>query len=242
MSKRRTPRPAPPIRQPVEAGGPSFRLDRLDFTLLAGLLLLTTAVFVRMLGFESVSIDRFVYGSDNPRLVQGLSLDAVEWAFSNDYNYWQPLAYISHMADFQFFGQHLAGHYAVNLFWHLTNAALLYRVVPLCDRRALEKRRRCRPVRHSSVARGARCLAGFPQGCAQHIFSVPHHHRLFFLVEEALVDSIRVHTRSILAGPDDQAYFGGRALSCSVWTGGRFEEFAQSIVHFPWSLKRSPFS
>jgi len=79
-----------------------------------------------MIGFESVSIDQNIYGATNPNLIHGLTWDGLAWAFSSNYNYWQPIAYVSHMVDFQLFGQNLAGHYAVNLLWHMANTAALY--------------------------------------------------------------------------------------------------------------------
>ncbi len=111
-----------PPRPPPAAPG----LNRLDFTLLAALLFITAALFSRMIGFESVSIDQSIYGATNPNLIHGLTWDGLAWAFSSNYNYWQPLAYVSHMVDFQLFGQNLAGHYVVNLLWHLANTASLY--------------------------------------------------------------------------------------------------------------------
>ena len=114
---KRTP-PRPPPAAPV--------LNRLDFSLLAALLFITVALFAKMVGFESVSIDQNIYGATNPNLIHGLTWDGLAWAFSSNFNYWQPLAYVSHMVDFQLFGQNLAGHYVVNLFWHLANTALLY--------------------------------------------------------------------------------------------------------------------
>jgi protein O-mannosyl-transferase len=115
---KRTPPPRPPPPAPV--------LNRLDVTLLAALLLITAALFAKMIGFESVSIDQNIYGATNPNLLHGLTWDGLAWAFSSNYNYWQPIAYVSHMVDFQLFGQNLAGHYAVNLLWHMANTAALY--------------------------------------------------------------------------------------------------------------------
>jgi tetratricopeptide (TPR) repeat protein len=42
---------------------------------------------------------------------------------------WHPLAWVSHMVDVQFFGLNPAGHHAVNLLLHITNAILLFLVL-----------------------------------------------------------------------------------------------------------------
>jgi tetratricopeptide (TPR) repeat protein len=127
-TKRGTPRPlsrASSTAKPPATPTPPV-LSRPDLIPLAVLLLITIALFARMLGFESVTIDQKIYGYTNPNLVHGLTLDGLTWAFTSTYNYWQPLAYVSHLIDFQLFGQQLAGHYAVNLFWHLANISSLY--------------------------------------------------------------------------------------------------------------------
>lgn len=95
----------------------------------AGLLLaaLTTAVFGRVASHGFVCFDDNFYVTENPFVRGGLGLDGLRWAFFTDNgNYWHPLAIVSHMLDVQLFGLDPAGHHAVSVLLHLAAVLVLF--------------------------------------------------------------------------------------------------------------------
>jgi len=67
------------------------------------------------------------YVTQNHFILQGLSFGNVLWAFrATVMANWHPLAWVSHMADVQFFGLHAAGHHATSLLLHMVNVVLLF--------------------------------------------------------------------------------------------------------------------
>jgi tetratricopeptide (TPR) repeat protein len=96
---------------------------------LAAPLALVVAVFVlyaRTAGHEFVEYDTTIYLTANPRVLSGLSLDNVRWAFSNfQAANWHPLTWLSHMLDVELFGLSPAGHNLENAGWHAANTLLV---------------------------------------------------------------------------------------------------------------------
>jgi protein O-mannosyl-transferase len=83
---------------------------------------------VRDAGF--VQLDDPVYVSENPRLGDGLTLDAIAWAFTTFTNAnWHPLTWLSHLIDVQLFGLNPGGHHLTNLALHTANGVLLFFVL-----------------------------------------------------------------------------------------------------------------
>ncbi|MDZ7832236.1 MAG: tetratricopeptide repeat protein [Desulfobacterales bacterium] len=68
--------------------------------------------------------------TENPHVKQGLSWDNLKWAFhpekSSEFGYWQPVTWLSHMADCQLFGVRADMHHLANLCFHLLNIFLLF--------------------------------------------------------------------------------------------------------------------
>ncbi len=56
----------------------------------------------------------------------GLTWNAVEWAFTCTDRYYQPLARLSHVLDYQIWGKNAAGHHATSVVVHALNAALVF--------------------------------------------------------------------------------------------------------------------
>src|SRR5580698_9887274 len=56
----------------------------------------------------------------------GLSLTAVKWAFTTTERYYHPLPRLSHVLDYQIWGENAAGHHASSVVLHALNAALLF--------------------------------------------------------------------------------------------------------------------
>src|SRR5690242_11841734 len=74
--------------------------------------------------------DDNTYLLTNSHVSNGLTWQGVGWALTSiSYSNWYPLTWISHMLDFQFFGNNPAGHHFTNLLFHAINAILLFVVL-----------------------------------------------------------------------------------------------------------------
>ena len=92
--------------------------------LLAAIVLI---VFSQTLQHEFVNYDDGQYVYDNPRIVSGLSLDGIQWAFTHVHGgNWHPLTTISHMLDCQLFGLQPWEHHMTNVLLHLLAAVFLF--------------------------------------------------------------------------------------------------------------------
>jgi len=98
-----------------------------DWALAAFLALTVIVVYGRSTRNGFVDFDDGVYVTHNEHVQAGLNWQNVGWAFrSIEAANWHPLTWISHMADFQVFGMHPAGHHAVSVALHAINAVLLF--------------------------------------------------------------------------------------------------------------------
>jgi FKBP-type peptidyl-prolyl cis-trans isomerase/Tfp pilus assembly protein PilF len=95
-----------------------------------GLFLGTLLIFSRAVSGDFVDCDDPDYVSRNLHVQGGLSGAGMRWAFTTDTaGNWHPLTWISHMLDWQFFGNNPHGHHATNIFWHALNAVLAFLVL-----------------------------------------------------------------------------------------------------------------
>jgi protein O-mannosyl-transferase len=56
----------------------------------------------------------------------GLTWNAVKWAFTTTAPYYQPLPRLSHVLDYQIWGKNAAGHHATSVLLHALNAVLVF--------------------------------------------------------------------------------------------------------------------
>ncbi len=56
----------------------------------------------------------------------GLTWNAVKWAFTTTDPYYHPLPRLSHVLDYQIWGRNAAGHHATSVFLHALNAAFVF--------------------------------------------------------------------------------------------------------------------
>lgn len=90
--------------------------------LIAGIL----AIYGPSVGFDFVNLDDPQYVYSNPIVEQGLTWHGVRWAFSTfECGNWNPLVWLSHMADCQLFDLRAGGHHAINVLLHAANSVLL---------------------------------------------------------------------------------------------------------------------
>lgn len=97
------------------------------------LALITLGIFAQTFSFKFLNFDDDLFISENPRLTQGLSAQAIAWAFSanlirDDTNaeYWEPLTLLSRLADVQFSGLNAGAHHRTNVLLHLAAGLALF--------------------------------------------------------------------------------------------------------------------
>jgi tetratricopeptide (TPR) repeat protein len=77
-----------------------------------------------------VDLDDPSYVSKNEHVAAGLTWDGVRWAFTQTTGgNWNPMTWLSHMADGQLFGLQPRGHHLMNVGWHAVNSVLLFLVL-----------------------------------------------------------------------------------------------------------------
>jgi len=70
------------------------------------------------------------YLTQNPGVARGLTRAGLRWALTTDHDgNWQPLTWISHMADVTLFGLEPRGHHLTSLLLHAANTGLLFLVL-----------------------------------------------------------------------------------------------------------------
>ncbi len=101
-----------------------------SFWICLALTLASVAVYCQVGSYEFVNYDDPPYVSENSNIQHGITLKAVEWAFTSGYAAnWHPLTWLSHMLDWQLFGSNAGGHHLTNLIFHIANALLLFLVL-----------------------------------------------------------------------------------------------------------------
>ena len=72
-------------------------------------------------------IDDDDYVSSNPRVKEGLSWEAAQWAFTTYHAAnWHPLTWLSHQADWSIYGSFAGGHHLTNLLLHAVNTLFVF--------------------------------------------------------------------------------------------------------------------
>jgi protein O-mannosyl-transferase len=90
------------------------------------LALITLALYFPALDHGFVEYDDQQYVTDNPHVQAGLTWRGFVWAFGFHAGNWHPLAWLSHMADAQFFGARAWGHHLTSILLHTANTLLLF--------------------------------------------------------------------------------------------------------------------
>ena len=94
------------------------------------LILLTHLVFFPVVTFHFLNYDDGPYVHDNPMVCRGLSREGLVWAWTTFHaGNWHPLTWLSHMLDWQLFGDRPGLHHYVNLVLHLANTVGLFLVL-----------------------------------------------------------------------------------------------------------------
>ena len=103
---------------------------RLEIVICVVLVAVTLAIFWPVRNHEFVDFDDSRYVSENLHVAKGLTWDGIGWAFTTTYaEFWHPVTWLSHMLDYQMFGDNPSGHHLTNLVLHLANTVLLFLVL-----------------------------------------------------------------------------------------------------------------
>ena len=103
--------------------------ERPRYIFLVSLLLTiaTIALYWPVGSHPFVAYDDTFYVVDNPNVTAGLSWNAARWAFTTFHaGNWHPLAWVSHMLDWQLYGAKAWGHHLTNVLLHAANTVLLF--------------------------------------------------------------------------------------------------------------------
>jgi tetratricopeptide (TPR) repeat protein len=100
---------------------------RLRFGILAALVVLTVAVYLRAATCGFLWGDDDWYVTANPHVQAGLSLAGVQWAFTTPGPpYWHPMTWLSLQLDYQLYGLHPGGYHLTNVLLHAANTVVLF--------------------------------------------------------------------------------------------------------------------
>jgi len=98
-----------------------------NFWIYIALALATAAIYCRICSYDFVIYDDPDYAYENPNIQAGITIHSIEWAFTAGHSAnWHPLTWLSHMLDWQLFGNNAGGHHIVNLVFHIANTLLLF--------------------------------------------------------------------------------------------------------------------
>ncbi|MBT3921641.1 MAG: tetratricopeptide repeat protein [Nitrospina sp.] len=90
----------------------------------------TFAVYSQVQDHEFINYDDPDYVTNNLHVKKGLTRDSVIWAFTTfNHANWFPMTWLSHMLDFQIYGENPKGHHLTSLFFHIVNALLLFLIL-----------------------------------------------------------------------------------------------------------------
>ena len=90
----------------------------------------TLGVFWPVTGHDFISCDDPAFVTLNAHVLKGLNWANVGWAFSTTfYDYYHPLAWLSHMTDVELFGMKPGWHHLTSLLLHVANTLLLFQVL-----------------------------------------------------------------------------------------------------------------
>jgi Flp pilus assembly protein TadD len=91
------------------------------------LCIITLICYWPVVTHDFVNVDDQDYVTRNPHVQAGLTSSAVVWAFGTGYFCsWQPLTWISHILDCQFYGLNPGGHHLTSLLFHVADTLLVF--------------------------------------------------------------------------------------------------------------------
>ena len=90
----------------------------------------TFSVYLQVKDHEFIDYDDKAFISQNSNIKSGLSKESVVWAFTTTLSgSWEPITWLSHILGYQLYGSSSKNHHLINVFFHITNAVLLFIVL-----------------------------------------------------------------------------------------------------------------
>ena len=97
------------------------------WAVVAVLFLGTVLLFARATGNGFLNYDDPDYVTANEHVKAGVTAAGLRWAFfSGDVSYWHPVTWVSHMVDWQLYGDRPAGHHTTSVAWHAVTAVMAW--------------------------------------------------------------------------------------------------------------------
>ncbi len=94
------------------------------------LAIIIAVVYAPVASFEFVNWDDDQYIVENPRVLGGLTLENIGWAFTTTHvANWHPLTWLSHQLDCTLWGSRPGPAHVENVLWHMLNSWLVIRVL-----------------------------------------------------------------------------------------------------------------
>jgi Tfp pilus assembly protein PilF len=91
------------------------------------LIILVLAAYWNVQYYEFVNYDDSLYVYDNYRIRSGINIENLIYAFTDVHTgHWHPLTILSHMLDWQLFGDNAGGHHWTSVIIHILNTLLLF--------------------------------------------------------------------------------------------------------------------
>ena len=91
------------------------------------LIILTLGVYWPVQNYEFINYDDNIYVTDNYHTQSGLTLKSIIETFKDtNTGLWHPLTLMSHMLDWELFGNNAGGHHWTNVIIHIFNTVLLF--------------------------------------------------------------------------------------------------------------------
>jgi len=100
------------------------------FCIYIALAIATIGAFESVRHNDFIDLDDNLYVAENPNIKDGLTYQAIRWAFTKTYAaFWHPLTMVSYIIDYQLFGLNPAGYHITSLLLHIANTLLLFGVL-----------------------------------------------------------------------------------------------------------------
>ena len=94
------------------------------------LAVVTIALYWPVHGYDFINFDDVDYVRGNPRVLAGLTLASVTWAFTTLLgSFWIPLTWLSFMLDSQLYGTGPGGYHVTNALLHVASSVLLFEIL-----------------------------------------------------------------------------------------------------------------
>ncbi len=95
--------------------------------IILALLVFILAVYWQVQGFDFINYDDQLYVTHNFRIQDEITPGSISAAFTDTHTgHWHPLTMLSHMLDWQMFGDKAGGHHWTSLILHIINTVLLF--------------------------------------------------------------------------------------------------------------------